>query len=188
MEKEKKIKKIITRVEDKLYDEIERFSQEKDWSKSKLTRDALQEYLFTFGTPVKYIVCSASEYQFLLECLNEDQIKELASRSYREADKFRNYLIKDYLPIGDVDVFKLGFKPHLEILIKYMFKGENKSFFEKIDKITKKNSLIIFGEHKLGLNFSKYCKYFLIEFLSPFEYKLQKETLEKSKFVVEFGK
>lgn len=183
-----KEKKIITRLEDNLFNEIERFSQDKDWSKSKLTRFALQEYLFTFGTPVQYVICSGAEYKFLLECLNEDQIHELAIRAYREADKFRNYLIKDYIPIEDLNVFKLGFKPHLNILIRNMFKSENTSFFDKINTITKKNWLLISGEHKLGLNFSKYCKYFLMEFLRPFDYKLQKETIENSKFIIEFGK
>ncbi len=177
-----KEKKSITRLEDNLYDEIERFSLEKGWSKSKITRLALQDYLFTFGSPNHYIVTSGHEYKYILECLDENQLKELGIRGCRKAESFRSYFIRDYMKFESGDLLKYSLKAQINILMRNMFKIS----FDDINTIWKKKWILIHGTHQLGLNFSIFFKYFLREFLKPFDFIILKETIEVSKIILEF--
>ena len=178
-----KEKKIITRLEDNLYDEIERFSQDKGWSKSKITRLALQDYLFTFGASIHYIITSGQEYKFLLECLNEDQLRELGIRGCKIAERFRSYLIKDFMKF-EGEQLKYSLKSQINLLMRNMFKIS----FENIKTIWKTKWFILYGDHQLGRNFSIFFKYFMTEYIKPFDYVILKENIEDSKVMLEFHK
>lgn len=182
-----KEKIILARLDDPLYNEIDRFSKDKGWSKSKLTRLALQEYLFIYGTPVSYVVTSRIEFKYLLKCLNEEQVKELAKLGYANADKFRgDYLLNTYLNIDEDDILKLGVKRNLSVLIRYMFAPEGQRLFNEINSIWKGKWVIIYGKHENGINFSIYFKYFMIDFLKPFDFQLIKEKIEEELIILEF--
>ncbi len=47
---------------------------------------------------------------------------------------------------------------------------------------------ILYGDHQLGQNFSVFFKYFMIEYLKPFDYVVLKENIEDSKVLLEFHK
>jgi len=177
----KKEKAVITRIDGNLSKEIDRFSEELGWSKSKLFRAALIEYIFIYGTPVKYTIVGTAEFSYMLDLMTDSQIDELAEITCQSVKKFRTYFRKNFVNLDSSPLNIL-----LDFILKYMFSSEGQRFFNRIKKIKNKNKITIFGEHDHSKKFSLYIKLFLLKFLEDYKIRVIKEDIADKKFMIEF--
>jgi hypothetical protein len=181
-----KDKVVTVRIEDILWEEIKKHSQDHAISKSKITRDALIKYFSIYRNPLPLILWSRAEFAFVLNCLNDKQIKSLADISFQNGLKAMDLLVQDLFNIENIKKFKLSARNAISLLVNYTFTEKGQNWFSKVKTIWHKNAVIIYGNHENGLNFSKYAKYIIIRFTEHFSYDLIAEELNENKIYLEF--
>ena len=181
-----KDKVVTVRVEDILWEEMKKYSQDHEISKSKITRDALIKYFSIYRNPLPLILWSRDEFTFALNCLTDKQIESLADISYQNGLKAMDILVKDLFNIGDTTKLKFSARNAISLLVNYTFTEKGQNWFSKVKTIWHKNAVIIYGNHKNGINFSKYAKYIIMRYTERFSYNLIAEELNENKIYLEF--
>ncbi|MFW9952552.1 MAG: hypothetical protein ACFFKA_20725 [Candidatus Thorarchaeota archaeon] len=86
--------KVVTiRIEDILLEEIEKYSQDYDISKSKITRDALKKYFSIYRNPLPIILWGRNEFAYVLSCLNDKELQTLSEISFNNGIKAMDILV-----------------------------------------------------------------------------------------------
>lgn len=178
-----KDKVVTVRIEDILWEEIKKYSQDHDMSKSKITRDALKKYFSIYRNPLPIILWSRNEFAFALNCLNDKQIESLADISFQNGLEGMDILVQDLFNIEDL---KFTARNAISLLVNYTFTEKGQNWFSKVKTIWNKNAVIIYGNHENGINFSKYAKYIILRFTELFSYELIVEELNENKIYLEF--
>ncbi|MHA1670060.1 MAG: hypothetical protein ACTSV5_05705 [Promethearchaeota archaeon] len=181
-----KDKVVTVRVEDILWEEIKKYSQDHDMSKSKITRNALIKYFSIYRNPLPLILWSRNEFAFALNCLNDKQIKSLAEISFQNGLKAMDILVHDLFNIEDITKLKLSARNAISLLVNYTFTEKGQNWFSKVKTIWHKNAVIIYGNHENGINFSKYVKHIIIPYTKLFSWDLIEEELNENKIYLEF--
>lgn len=176
--------KVVTiRVEDILWEEIEKHSLDYDISKSKITRDALKKYFSIYRNPLPIILWCRNEFAYVLNCLNDEELQNLAEISFNNGLKAMNILIQDLFHVEDL---KFTIHNAISLLVNYTFTEKGQNWFSKVKTIWHKNAVIIYGIHENGLNFSKYAKYIICCYMKVFSYQLIVEELNEKRMYLEF--
>lgn len=181
-----KDKVVTVRVEDILWEEIKKYSQDHDISKSKITRDALIKYFSIYRNPLPLILWSRDEFAFTLNCLTDKQIESLADISYQNGLKAMDILVHDLFNIEDTTKCKFSARNAISLLVNYTFTEKGQNWFSKVKTIWHKNMVIIYGNHENGINFSKYAKFIILRYTEHFSYDLIVEQLDENKIYLEF--
>ena len=184
---ERKEKSVTIRLEDILWEELTGHSQEKGVSKSEITREALNKYLSNFRYTNPMVLIGRNLFSYLLSRLNNEEIIELAKISFENALKTRKVWAKQFLKVENPDEFIFNARNTVDSIISYMSE-EGQNWFHKIKTIWHKDSLIIYGKHDNGINFSKFISYRFAINLEPFAYKLKLEQLTESSVYLELVK
>ena len=178
-----KDKVVTVRIEDILWEEIKKYSQDHDMTKSKITRDALEKYFSIYRNPLPIILWARNEFAFALNCLNDRQIENLADISFQNGLNGMDILVHDLFKIEDL---KFTARNAISLLVNYTFTEKGQNWFSKVKTIWHKNEVIIYGDHENGINFSKYAKYIILRFTELFSYELIMEELNENKIYLEF--
>jgi len=181
---EKKENVICTRIDDTLFGYIQDYSKKYNLSISKLIRDSLMYYLQYArkddDSIAPMIFFAKGEFNFLINQLNEENIKELAESSYKTALKgIKNY-IKRRLN-QDIDPLIIRPRSLTEILNRAIFNYGAQNWLNEIHSNIHGNKLSFAATHNFNLNFSIYLKYFISKFFEPYGYNLDKELIQKTK-------
>ena len=183
-----KEKIIAVRISDILWNDIEEYCQKSKLSKSKITRDALTKFLKFYQNPIPLILWGKNEFSFTINCLNESELEKLAEISFQNGLGIRDYSIRTLLHIEDPTNFTLNPRIVIDMLVNHTYTSKGQNWFNHIKAIWKKNWLMIFGTHEIGLNFSIYIKYVFLKWMESYSFKIIKEDLEKNQMVLEFEK
>ena len=185
---EKKENVICTRVDDNLFKYIQDYSRQYNLSTSKLIRDSLMYYLQYArkddDSIAPMIFFAKGEFTYLIDALNEENIKQLAKSSYKTALKgIKNY-IKRRLN-QDIDPLIIRPRSLTEILNRAIFNYGAQNWLDEIHSNIQGNKLSFAATHNFSLNFSIYLKYFISRFFEPYGYFLTKEIIQQNKITIQ---
>ena len=198
MVKEKDIGKsgkfLGTRIDDRLSKIISKYTKTYNISNSDLIRKALRYYTkyaqiaklnTSYVEPI--IMVTKQDLKFLINQLNDDQLKELSKQTYGSVLRG----IKEYVKqIGfenfnptDFDLNNL-----IQSLVRDVLNYDAQNIFDhvKYSYDQKKKILTIGGTHGIGENYSKALKYFFLYLMEPYSYELIEEILQENRIYLKF--
>ena len=172
-----------------LVNNIEYFSAKYHVSKSKLTRNAIRNYLTLFeeldNKKNPKVILSQNLVKFSLRCMDEKQLEELAEISYRNGltfgDFWTNTLNIERRNQNDLQFEKDWITFLLNHLTQQVFSTEGMNWFTETQFKWVEHGVIFTGNHNLGLNFSFFMKYLLEKYLYRIHYRATKVELEEDK-------
>jgi len=189
MVEEKVEKKVIcTRINERLESRIKKYSETYKISNSDLIREALNYYMkyaqkddINTSNIEPMVRITKEDYRYLLDNLDDSQIEKLAEQSYNSIiNAIEKYF--DAMGIKETDFFKIPVKNLFPILKKEVYLHDANNLLNSFDYTIQKEIVIITGTHNLNLNFSKYCKQFVLKILDLKKYKLITEILRENMF------
>ncbi|MFX1275950.1 MAG: hypothetical protein ACFFBP_16825 [Promethearchaeota archaeon] len=181
---EKKDNVICTRVDDHLLTYIQDYSKKYDLSVSKLIRDSLMYYLQYArkdeDSIAPMIFFAKGEFTYLIDNLNEEQMKELADSSYQTALRgIENYILRRLNQ--KFDPLKIKPRSLMMILNRAILSYGAQNWLNDIQTNIHANKISYAATHNFSSNFSIYLKYFISKFFEPYGYVLNKETIQEKK-------
>ena len=200
MDEKKKENLLAVRVQDDLLSRINHYCTKKRFTKSSLIRLATEKYLSLFDReeddPEPLLIWGKKEIIELLKYLDEESIAKVAEVAFKTSrEKYKEMLQtsiykekekKDKKPISKEEKITQCKKMwgFLKNLVLSNIGGFN--WFKKIHESWNGPNLKIAGTHDLGLNFSRYIKYRIINHMKPYDYVLISETLQENKLILDF--
>jgi len=200
MDEEKKVNLLAVRVQNDLLTRIDHYCIKNRMSKSLLIRVAIEKYLSIFereeDDPEPLLIWGKKEIIELLRHLDEESIRNIAEISFNaskekykemlQSSRYREKQTKDKKPTSKeektLQCKKMwGFLKNLTLSNRGGF-----NWFNKIHENWDGSNLKIAGTHDLGLNFSLYIKYRIINHMKPYDYVLISENLQENKIILDF--
>ncbi|MHA1805042.1 MAG: hypothetical protein ACTSU4_11030 [Promethearchaeota archaeon] len=189
---EKKEIIVSTRVSFRTFQYLKKYCQNYDLSNSKLVRKAIRYYLKfahrddkNISYVLPKIIINKEDFKFMINCLDEIEIKEFAKKSYENTlQGIQGY----FLTIYGEKVNPLEIKPRalLNILKNNIFQYDGQNWFNSVKYLFNKDLLIFGGNHGFNEKFSLYVKYYLLNFLKSHSYHLIHENLGENKILLTF--
>lgn len=191
--KTKKDVVLSTRINEKFMDIVKQYAEKEKISTSKLLRNALTYYTrFIFGheqsnNPI--MLFSKSEIGYLLETSSNKQLEGFAEVCYQNGEKTKTYFINTYVEKNEGKSIKFGARFMIRILEEFVFSRHGQNWFEKHQiSFSGRDRIIFAGVHNINFQFSTFFRYFMMKYLKPYGYDINREELTENKVVLEFQK
>ncbi len=172
------------RIASGLREQLENVIKEKNVSKSNAFRNALDQYIFINGKTKPALTWCFNELEFLLEKINDSDIKKLAEITSKNRIEMHNHWYKTHYEVKD---------PMTEISLKSIVNDCLYNVFLKSFKHVKvkyswdkDKKLFIRLTHKSKLYFSKYLSFFLQDYFGLFSLDLLEEKLNENEVILTF--
>jgi len=183
---EKKENFLNTRIDDLLLSKIEKYAATYNLKKSKIIRNALDSYIrFTQKDEMSktpYMVVTKREFAFLLDRINEEDLKKFAKMSYDSAMIIKKNLVEDYLQLEEIKQVELTSRFFMSSLEHFLFSYKGQNWMSSVKQYFHKNKYYFSCKHVLNLAFSNYVKLLLDLFMKeydfiPFEIQLDEKEI-----------
>lgn len=182
------------RIDDRLLEYISEYTSTYNISNSDLIRNALRYYLkyaqkaklnTSYVEPI--IILTKRDFGFLIDKLNDEQIKVLAKQTYESVLMgIKKYSQK--MGINNLDPIDFGLNNLIQSLVRDILNYDAQNFLEHVKYAfdQKKQILTIGGTHSISKKFSKLLKYFMEFIMKPYSYELKQEIIEENRIYLKF--
>jgi len=182
------------RIDDRLLKYINEYTSTYNISNSELIRNALRYYLkyaqkakmnTSYVEPM--IILTKRDFNFLIDKLNDEQIKDLARQDYETLLMgIKKYSRK--MGIKNLDPIDFGLNNLIQTLVRDVLNYDAQNFLEHVKYAfdQKKQILTIGGTHSISKKFSKQLKYFMEFIMKPYSYELIEEIIQENRIYLKF--
>jgi len=189
---EKKEKVISTRVNETLYNFLQRKADEHGVKPSNFIRDALVYYVkfvdFHEKANNPMLLFSKSEVAFIISQLNDEGLENLADICYQNGILTRQQFVKEFSKDPKLEDVSVGLRAQISYLNKLVFSKEGQYWLNDVSTKFKEKEFRFGGKHDLNINFSKFLKYFMKKHLAVYFYELVEEDLKDDRCILVFRK
>lgn len=166
-----------TRVDGRIQEELEEYCLRYDVKKSKVLRDALVYYLRYSHRDENsinpLIIFAKNNFEFMLTCMDDDQIKELSEMAYSNGKKIIKYNLSK---IFKDENFELPLKNFLGGLDSLFFDHNGQNWLNEFKYGISDKNIWMEGAHQLGVNFSKFLRGLLLKHLIEYGFNISNKS------------